>query len=440
MFRIITKNLAGRITKNLTVVSTPPEASPFYPVLPYSSLSDSDLLEPGAYDIEDVFIPAASFYSEQLFYIQFKHDGGVLVFGDSSSLTPGGSANLPSTTEVLILPTGLFFHTNGDRGFALFADSTNDGLKTIIFSKNSSLDNLGGEVRYYFRAGSFPNVASEDNATEWGFYEIYQNGSVYRRIWNNLTDTLGDPSLLCRWDGAKGPAGGGVAVDTPRPMISSLPASPYTSAGDGLLNNPGTMLIEDVPWPCITLPSFIPVLGYYPTNTDALQIYFSIDGLIWGSEYFGGNLFSDIGSEVNIPKPDYQVDGVNVSPLSGFTIGAEFGLHNHPETNDNFADSSLNGLKAIYFSKSDNEDGLGGLVNYYYHHDAWVYACDLYFAGTISAPTNISVLEVYQNGSVYVRDRNNPNAAAILVVRWDGEVGPGGSATPDVLVDIPRPI
>jgi len=92
----------------------------------------------------------------------------------------------------------------------------------------------------------------------------------------------------------------------------------------------------------------------------------------------------------------------------------------------NFADGNIyNGLQRIYLPKNATGDILGGYIDFYYNETAWRYA----FYNQ-AASSNYAVIA--QNGSVYKGSISNSN----LVVRWDGQIGPAGSATPDVIEDI----
>ncbi|NIU83404.1 MAG: hypothetical protein GWN64_07975 [Candidatus Thorarchaeota archaeon] len=87
-------------------------------------------------------------------------------------------------------------------------------------------------------------------------------------------------------------------------------------------------------------------------------------------------------------------------------------------------DSVNGGLVTWNLPRYADGDVLGGLFDFYFLASAWSYA----FIG--STPD----IYIAQNGSVYKTSVSNSN----LVVRWDGQTGPAGSATPDVTEDIQR--
>ena len=89
---------------------------------------------------------------------------------------------------------------------------------------------------------------------------------------------------------------------------------------------------------------------------------------------------------------------------------------------NSFAGSEYNGIQRIWFPKSADNDKLGGFVDFYYHRDAFIYAFD----------TGGADIVIAQNRSVYKGSTSPSN----LVVRWDGKIGPAGSATPEVTEDL----
>lgn len=92
---------------------------------------------------------------------------------------------------------------------------------------------------------------------------------------------------------------------------------------------------------------------------------------------------------------------------------------------NSFASSSNDGRQKITLPQLANGDSLGGDFYFYFLSAAFNYA----FNG------NTLDCIVTQNESTYKGSVSNSN----LVVRFDGKTGPAGSATPDVLEDIPNP-
>lgn len=92
---------------------------------------------------------------------------------------------------------------------------------------------------------------------------------------------------------------------------------------------------------------------------------------------------------------------------------------------DTFASSTYDGIQRVYLPQAATNDKLGGYFDFYYKYSAFLYAFNGSFQDII----------ISQNQSVYITSITNSN----LVVRWDGQVGPAGSATPDVTEDIEKP-
>jgi hypothetical protein len=92
-----------------------------------------------------------------------------------------------------------------------------------------------------------------------------------------------------------------------------------------------------------------------------------------------------------------------------------------PDANNWTNFGSTDGPKRFTLPRLANGDSLGGFFDYYYHQASWTYA----FNG------NQTDVIIAQNGSVFKTSISDSN----LVVRWDGQTGPAGSATPDVTGD-----
>lgn len=157
-----------------------------------------------------------------------------------------------------------------------------------------------------------------------------------------------------------------------------------------------------------TASNFVPMTAFYMSTYHTFNV--SLAGS--GFEYMWTVLSSG------------SVAGTSIA-FTGSTAGDSYGyvyFSSSGSSNWNvFASSTDNGLKTMTFPKNANGDTVGGFIKYYYHSDAWYYA----FNG------NNAIVIIAQNGSVYKSSLSPSN----LVVRWDGQVGPAGSATPDVTTD-----
>ena len=208
------------------------------------------------------------------------------------------------------------------------------------------------------------------------------------------------------------------------PIEPTLPTGSFGGFNDGTLNGPGQFSTSDF--------NFCPAVSNNSDNLCNLLIYDGVTRLTWGDT---GGTRPDPGNKgiwsyftQNDWSPSNLTPGIYLNDVGdeGFV---------------DFAEDWDDGLRRFKLSAFANGDDLGGFVDWYFKKVAFQYAVELYRSGS---PNTWGVLEIYQNGSIYVReynkDANTLSATALLVVRWDGKIGPGGSATPEVTSDIPRPI
>ncbi|KKK75017.1 hypothetical protein LCGC14_2877960, partial [marine sediment metagenome] len=136
--------------------------------------------------------------------------GNNVVFGGQNNGTPYGDVRFAS----------------GGINWSNFATAGNNGFKTMTFPKNADDDSLGGSIQYYY------NSAAWTTAFNGNMDDIYiaQNGSVYKG--NNVGT---DASLVVRWDGFVGAAGGGGTSNPGETLVTAQPCYLEIAASGGVV-------------------------------------------------------------------------------------------------------------------------------------------------------------------------------------------------------------